>query len=87
MHNVISACGVTLKIGKKTHERINSPEKIHSSTFYASIFSQNTPIDKSNCIFIDESRFNLHLKRSMPRSEPGIRASVPITQVRERKQQ
>ncbi|VDP30794.1 unnamed protein product [Heligmosomoides polygyrus] len=51
---------------------------------YALEFSAHAPPNKKKCIFIDESGFNLHLRRTQARSKKGTRANDVLPTVRGR---
>jgi len=51
---------------------------------YALDFLNNSPVDRNKITFIDESGFNLHLKRGYGRSKGGTNASIEIPTVRGR---
>jgi hypothetical protein len=67
---------ITLKSSSKLLDRVNSEATLNME--YASFFTNNSPTDKRNCIFIDESGFNLHLRRSKARSRRGTTVMVVI---------
>lgn len=75
---------ITLKDSRKILERVNAEDTIQRRFEYASFFLENAPEDKNKCIFIDESGFNLHLRRRKARSRVGERASLTIPAVRGR---
>uniref|UniRef100_A0A0K0FJS3 DDE_3 domain-containing protein n=1 Tax=Strongyloides venezuelensis TaxID=75913 RepID=A0A0K0FJS3_STRVS len=64
---------ITLKTSYKLLNRVNSPDTIEQKSVYASHFLGNAPKDRKKIIFIDESGFNLHLRRSKARSKIGER--------------
>lgn len=86
--STINRCLVQLKITlKKTHlelDRVNSPEKIEERKVYSLWFNNFFSGDFSKAIFVDESSFNLHLKRTMGRSKQGTRANVTVPTIRGR---
>ena len=51
---------------------------------YALWFNNHFNNDFSKAVFIDESSFNLHLKRSHARSKKGTRAIVTVPTIRGR---
>jgi transposase len=76
--------GITLKDCSKVLDRVNSEDTLRKRREYAEIFINNAPRDPSKLIYIDESGFNLHLRRKKARSRRGTRASVVIPTVRGR---
>lgn len=84
----INRCLQELKITmKQTHrelDRVNAFENIQLRKKYALWFNNHFNNDFSRAVFIDESSFNLHLKRSCARSRRGTRAIVTVPTVRGR---
>ena len=66
----------------KQLDRVNSEESIQRRVTYARFFTNNAPLNRDNCIFIDESGFNLHLRRSKARSRVVTRANIIVPTVR-----
>jgi transposase len=75
---------VTLKTSCKVLDRVNSEDTIEKRYAYASHFIESAPRDGRKLIFVDESGFNLHLRRNKARSKKGERAPVVIPTVRGR---
>jgi len=75
---------ITMKLSHRELDRVNSAEKIILRKEYALWFNNHFNNDFSGVIFIDESSFNLHLKRSHARSKQGTRAIVSTPTVRGR---
>lgn len=63
---------------------MNSPDKILLRKEYSLWFNNCFKNDFSRVVFIDESSFNLHLKRTQARSKSGTRAIVKVPTVRGR---
>lgn len=82
--NGLAKLAITIKKASYTLEKVNNEETLTKRADYASFFSIEAPNDKSRCLFIDESGFNYHLRRSRARSKKGSRAIVPIPNVRGR---
>lgn len=75
---------ITLKDSRKILDRVNAESTIQQRFEYSTFFLENAPEDKNKCIFIDESGFNLHLRRRKARSRRGQRAPLTIPAVRGR---
>ncbi|KAF7684921.1 hypothetical protein CDIK_4330, partial [Cucumispora dikerogammari] len=72
---------------KKIHlelDRVNSPKKILQRKEYALWFNNNHISDYSNIVFVDESSFNLHIRRTRGRSRVGLRVNIVVPTVRGR---
>ena len=74
----------TMKLTHRELDRVNSSEKILLRKEYASWFNNHFNNDFSKAVFIDESSFNLHLKRYHARSKKGTRAIVTVPTIRGR---
>uniref|UniRef100_A0A0A9WCV6 3-isopropylmalate dehydratase small subunit n=1 Tax=Lygus hesperus TaxID=30085 RepID=A0A0A9WCV6_LYGHE len=75
---------ITLKIASKEVDRMNSPESIRRRREYALRFNEWAPTERGNLVFIDESGFNLHLRRTQARSRKNSRAVVTVPTIRGR---
>jgi len=75
---------ITMKLTHRELDRVNMPDKIEMRKQYAIWFGNYFQNDYSRVVFIDESGFNLHLKRSYGRSRIGTRAIVRMPVVRGR---
>ena len=84
IHRALEKMMITLKVGSKLIDRVNSESTLILRADYARNFNMNAPIDRNKCIFVDESGFNLHLRPSKARSKKGLRALIPIPTVRGR---
>jgi len=84
VQNALHNLRITLKRFTRILDRVNSPETLKKRKDYAEDFIHNAPNTNKNCIFIDESGFNLHLSRSTGRSRKGVRASITLPTVRGR---
>jgi hypothetical protein len=65
-------------------DRVNDQERLELRRQLAAEFLTNSSMDDSKNIFIDESRFNLHMSRNYGWSIRGIRDNVPVYTTRER---
>jgi len=84
IQNGLRKLRITLKKMSKVLDRVNSSETICKRKIYAEDFLHNAPNTNKNCIFIDESGFNLHLSRSLGRSKKGHVATITLPTVRGR---
>lgn len=75
---------ITLKRTYLLLDRVNDPERVELRRIYALDFLTNTTQDNSKIFFVDESSFNLHLKRKMGRSRVGERVYLTVPVVRGR---
>jgi len=78
IHRGLEKLKITFKKASRELEKVNCPTSILKRKAYAIDFSTNSPTNKQNCIFIDESGFNLHLRRNGARSRIGTRANVML---------
>lgn len=69
---------ITLKLARCEVEKINALETIRMRKHYAVNFLRNRPSSSKKWIFIDESGFNLHLRRSFARSRVNERAIITV---------
>ena len=86
--NTIDRClqkiGISLKNNHKELYRVNLPDKIELRKEYSLWFNNFFLGDYRKIIFIDETSFNLHLRRTRSRSKIGTRANVMVPTVRGR---
>jgi len=86
--STINAClkelKITVKLAHRELDRVNSTDKIILRKDYSLWFNNYFNSDYSRAVFIDESSFNLHLKRSHARSKKGTRAIITVPTVRGR---
>lgn len=75
---------ITMKLSHREIDRVNLPEKIILRKEFALWFNDFFNSDFSTAIFIDETSFNLHIKRSKARSKKGTRALINVPAVRGR---
>lgn len=75
---------ITTKRLSSVLDRVNIQSTLVKRADYAMDFILYSPEDKSRCIFLDESGFNLHLKRNIGRSKVGTKATIKIPTVRGR---
>jgi transposase len=75
---------ITMKLTHRELDRVNMPDKIELRRNFSLWFNNYFENNFSYAVFIDESGFNLHLKRSYGRSRQGSRAISRIPVVRGR---
>ncbi|KAI5153793.1 hypothetical protein ENBRE01_3261, partial [Enteropsectra breve] len=80
--NAFRTLMITLKKASIVLDRVNSPETLDLRAANASYFNRFSPEDKARCIFIDESGFNNHLRRTQARARRGARASITVPTIR-----
>jgi hypothetical protein len=78
MHNLIKSLKITFKMTRPELEARNCVDTIQKRLEYAEKFMRDSPMDKRKIVFIDESGFNLHLRRQHGWSSIGKRAVVRI---------
>ena len=84
IRRVIYKLKITLKKATRTLENVNSEiSKIKRKEYARNFLNEDSESDQIK-IFIDESGFNLHLRRTMARSARGAPASIIIPAVRGR---
>jgi transposase len=76
--SALTKSGFTLKLLRTIPVSRNSPEVICARRTYANTFMSDTPIDRRNIIWVDETGFNLHLRRKYGRAMAGLRANVVV---------
>lgn len=74
--NCLSKLKITLKKASIVHDRVNSESTLRARAIYFQDFAANAPGESFKCIFIDESGFNYHMRRTLARSRSGTRAYV-----------
>ena len=82
--NALKRLKITMKSSSKVLDRVNAEDTLIKRQEYADMFTREAPENMDNCIFIDESGFNLHLRRNKARSRIGTRAPIVIPAVRGR---
>ena len=82
--NCLNDLRITLKLSHRELDRVNMADKIILRKEYSLWYNNRFNNDFSRIVFVDESSFNLHLKRSQARSKQGTRAiaRTPIVQGR-----
>jgi transposase len=80
----IISLGITLKRNGLILDRVNDPTRILLRKEYATNFLTSAPIDDMKNVFIDESGFNLHMRRNYGRSLAGARSSSTVPTIRGR---
>lgn len=78
----LSRNGFTLKLLRQIPESRNSPEVIAARKDYANVFMRDQPIDRKCIVWVDETGFNLHLRRKYGRALAGLRANVVVANSR-----
>ncbi|KAF7684981.1 Transposable element Tc3 transposase [Cucumispora dikerogammari] len=84
IRRVIFKLKITLKKASRTLENVNSTISKEKRQEYARRFLTEDTIGQSIKVFIDESGFNLHMRRTMARSTRGAPASLVLPSVRGR---
>lgn len=75
---------ITLKLAHREIDRVNALEKIEQRKTYALWFNNFFNAEISKAVFVDESSFNLHLRKSFARSKVGTRVNIILPAVRGR---
>jgi len=75
---------ITIKKSHRELEKVNEEHYIKLRQEFAIWFNERFPNEFDEAIFVDESPFNLHLKRQQARSKKGTRANIRIPTVRGR---
>lgn len=73
---------ITLKRSSIILDRVNDNERLKQRKDFATFFLTNASTDDRQNIFIDESGFNLHLRRNYGRSIAGKRSSIVVPTIR-----
>ena len=74
----IKKLGYSFKLTRLVPESRNTPESIELRFEYATKFASEAPTDHVKIIYLDETGFNLHLRRKQGRSKKGTRAVIPV---------
>lgn len=82
--NALKQLKITLKCASMEVDRRNSIKTLEERKSYALHYSINAPEEREMNIFIDESGFNYHLRRTMARSKINTPAKVILPTVRGR---
>ena len=82
--NALKVLRITLKNATINVDRMNCISTIEKRQQYAINFSQNAPETREKIVFIDESGFNCHLRRTKGRSKINIPAHIILPTVRGR---
>ena len=80
----LTRIGYTVKLIRALPESRNCPETLQSRREYAQRFLGDAPADRRNVIWVDETGFNLHLRRKYGRARIGNRASITVANNRGR---
>jgi transposase len=75
---VLNKAGFTFKLTRAIPASRNCPETISARHAYAQNFRQHSPLDSQNIIWVDETGFNLHLRRRHGRALSGLRANLTV---------
>lgn len=78
----LTKSGFTMKLLRIIPESRNTPETICARREYALRFMNEAPMDRRHIIWIDETGFNLHLRRKYGRALAGLRANVVVANSR-----
>jgi len=84
IHRGLCKLKITLKKAAVEVDKMNSRDSIEKRRIFALEFDDWVPEDRSKLIFIDESGFNYHLRRSQARSKINTRAVITVPTVRGR---
>jgi transposase len=84
--SIYKGIGLLDKNARKVLDRVNNEEIKIKRQNYSFNFLINAPSDPKKIIFIDESGFNQHLRRSKAWSKKGTRAQLTVPIVRGRNQ-
>ena len=84
IRRIIYKLNITLKKASRTLENVNSVISKERRKEYARAFLNEDAENLKTMVFIDESGFDLHLRRTMARSPRGAPASVILPSVRGR---
>ena len=75
---------ITLKRSSIILDRVNDPERRQLRREYATDFLLNHSADIRKNVFVDESGFNLHMRRNYGRSHRGTRVNFTVPTIRGR---
>jgi len=75
---------ITLKRRGVIIERVNDPTRLEMRKNFATQFLTNADLNDDKNVFVDESGFNLHMRRNYGRSLRGHRVSVVVPTIRGR---
>ena len=84
IRKIILRLKITLKRTGLVLNRVNDPERICLRKEFATEFLTLAPIDDRRNVFVDESGFNLHMRRNYGRNYVGRRVAVRVPTVRGR---
>jgi len=84
INNALEKIMITIKKPHIELVRVNEDHYIDQRKTYALWFNEMFANGYEKAIFVDESPFNLHLKRSIARSKKGTRANVKVPTIRGR---
>ena len=70
--------GITMKLSHRELDRVNEIEKIQQRKEYSLWFNNRFGGDFSSVVFVDETSFNLHLRRKFLWSLPGTRLNIRV---------
>lgn len=73
---------ITLKRTSLILDRVNDQNRLEQRRDFATFFLTNCSVDDRNNVFIDESGFNLHMRRNYGRSSSGKRATIIVPTIR-----
>jgi transposase len=68
----------TFKLLREVPISRNSPEQVERIFAYAVYYNNNAPNDALELIWVDETGFNLHIRRKFGRAQKGHRASIQV---------
>lgn len=80
----LRALKVTLKRSRIILDRVNDPIRLELRNKFATDFLTKASMDDRKNVFVDESGFNLHMRRNYGRSKRGSRVNFTVPTVRGR---
>jgi transposase len=81
---ILTDIGYTMKLLRLEPEARNSGEQLEARFNYAQMFMNDRPVERGHVIWVDETGFNLHLRRRCGRSTRGTRATAVVPSARGR---
>lgn len=75
---ILNKAGFTFKLSRAIPESRNCPASIEARRVYAQTFHCEAPLDNRRIIWVDETGFNLHLRRRHGRALSGLRANLTV---------
>jgi transposase len=82
--NALTKMKYTIKLLRTIPASRNCPTTVQARLEYAQRFLNEVPADRRNIIWLDESGFNLHLRRKYGRARCGLHANITVANSRGR---